>query len=145
MAGESTAHLILFIATVILASSVSTVMIVTIQKMAVEIENQANILKDMLATDFIIINDPTLIPIKDSAYVFYVKNIGNSIIPFTNESLTVLIDGILVPKQNITTSPTVLKPGEVGEVLVTASLSSGDHRIVIILDNGLSSSFDFTI
>ena len=145
MAGESTAHLILFIATVILASSVSTVMIVTIQKMAVEIENQANILKVVLATDFIIINDPTMIPIKDSAYVFYVKNVGNNIIPFTNESLTVLIDGTLIPKQNITTSPSVLKPGEVGELLVTASLSSGNHRIMIILDNGLSFSFDFTI
>lgn len=149
MAGESAAHMILFIATILIASSVSAVMIVTIEKMSIEIKNQGEYIKDVLSTNFEIINDPTMIPTKtigtNTAYVFYIKNIGDSPFAFTNETVTVLIDGVIIPKQNVTTNPSVLNPGDVGELDVITSLSSGNHRITVILENGVSDSLDFTI
>ena len=149
MAGESAAHMILFIATILIASSVSAVMIVTIEKMSIEIKNQGDYIKSVLSTNFKIINDPKIIPTKtigtNTAYVFYVKNVGDSPFAFTNETITVLIDGVIIPKQNVTTSPSVLNPGDVGELDVITSLSSGNHRITVILENGVSDSLDFTI
>ncbi len=149
MAGESAAHMILFIATILIASSVSAVMIVTIEKMSIEIKNQGEFIKEVLSTDFEIINDPVNIPTKtigtDTAYVFYIKNIGSTSFAFTNETLTVLIDGQIVSKQNVITDPSVLNPGDVGELDVIVSLSSGNHRITVILENGVSDSLDFTI
>lgn len=149
MAGESAAHMILFIATILIASSVSAVMIVTIEKMSIEIKNQGDYIKSVLSTNFEIINDPKIIPTKtigtNTAYVFYVKNVGDSPFAFTNETITVLIDGVIIPKQNVTTSPSVLNPGDVGELDVITSLSSGNHRITVILENGVSDSLDFTI
>jgi len=149
MAGESAAHMILFIATILIASSVSAVMIVTIEKMSIEIKNQGDYIKSVLSTNFEIINDPKIIPTKtigtNTAYVFYVKNVGDSPFAFTNETITVLIDGVIIPKQNVTTSPSVLNPGDVGELDVITSLSSGNHRITVILENGISDSLDFTI
>ncbi len=149
MAGESAAHMILFIATILIASSVSAVMIVTIEKMSIEIKNQGDYIKSVLSTNFEIINDPKIIPTKtigtNTAYVFYIKNVGDSPFAFTNETITVLIDGVMIPKQNVTTSPSVLNPGDVGELDVITSLSSGNHRITVILENGVSDSLDFTI
>jgi len=149
MAGESAAHMILFIATILIASSVSAVMIVTIEKMSIEIKNQGEYIKDLLSTDFEIINDPKMIPNTTiggyTAYVFYIKNIGDTPFAFTNETITVLIDGMIIPKQNVTTTPLVLNPGDVGELDVITTLSPGNHRITVILENGVSDSLDFTI
>ncbi len=149
MAGESAAHMILFIATILIASSVSAVMIVTIEKMSIEIKNQGEFIGKVLSTNFEIINDPLKIPTKtigtNTAYVFYIKNIGDTSFAFTNETITVLIDGLIIPKQNVTTNPSVLNPGEVGELDVITSLSPGNHRITVILENGVSDSLDFTI
>jgi len=145
MAGESAAHMILFIATILIATSVSAVMMVTIQKMSIEIEDNGEAIMDYISTDFEIINDPSVIPQDNGVYVFYVKNTGDSVIPFTNDTLTVLIDGSIIPKQNFTTNVYSLKTGEVGEIRVYTTLSSGDHRITIILHNGLSNYLDFTI
>ncbi len=149
MAGESAAHMILFIATILIASSVSAVMIVTIEKMSIEIKNQGEFIGKVLSTNFEIINDPLKIPTKtigtNTAYVFYIKNIGDTSFAFTNDTITVLIDGWIIPKQNVTTNPSVLNPGEVGELDVITSLSPGNHRITVILENGVSDSLDFTI
>ncbi len=149
MAGESAAHMILFIATILIASSVSAVMIVTIEKMSIEIKNQGEFIGKVLSTNFEIINDPLKIPNKtigtNTAYVFYIKNIGDTSFAFTNDTITVLIDGWIIPKQNVTTNPPVLNPGDVGELDVITSLSPGNHRITVILENGVSDSLDFTI
>ncbi len=149
MAGESAAHMILFIATILIASSVAAVMMITIEKMSIEIKNQGEYIKSILSTNFEIINDPVNIPNKtvgtNIAYIFYVKNVGDAPFAFTNETITVLIDGLIIPKQNVTTNPSVLNPGDVGELDVIASLSSGNHRITVILENGVSDSFDFTL
>ncbi len=142
MAGETTAHLILFITAIILASSVSTVAFVTVQKMAIGFEHRGNDLINYLSTDFEIINDPTLIPY-DNGYVFYIKNTGEREFPFTNDTVTVLIDGVVV--NDIYTTPFSLKPGDVGILKVNTTLSSGDHRLTVVLYNGVSKSFDFEV
>ncbi len=143
MAGESASHIILFITTVLIASSVSMAMFVTIQKMTVDFELRGKAVSDYISTDFEIINDPSLIPQVNGYYVFYVKNTGETTIPFTNDTLTVLLDGSIV--HDFTTNVYSLNPGDVGEIRLNASLSSGNHRITIVLHNGVSKSFDFKI
>jgi len=148
MSGESAAQLILFITAVLIAASVSAVMVVTIQQISLGIKEQGNYLKSAIATNFKIINDPLNIPTKtigtNTAYVFYVKNIGADPFPFTNSTVSVLIDGNIIPPVNFTTSPTILYPGEVGEIDVITSLSPGNHRITVILYNGVTDTLEFT-
>jgi len=149
MSGESAAQLILFIAAVLIATSVSAVMVVTIEKISLGIRDQGDYLKNVISTNFEIINDPMNIPTKtigtNTAYVFYVKNIGKTPIVFTNRTITVLIDGNIIPPANVTTSPEVLPPSQVGEIDVITSLSPGNHRITVVLSNGLSDTMEFTI
>ncbi len=147
--GECAAHIILFIAVVIVASSLSVMMATTVQKISMGIEQQGNHVQKLLTTDFEIINDPANIPTKtvgtNTAYVFYVKNTGSNAFPFTNHTITVMIDGIIVPASNVTTTPLTLKPGQTGEVDVVTTLSTGDHTIRIVLYNGVSSSLEFSV
>ncbi len=149
MSGESAAQLILFITAVLIATSVSAVMVVTIKQIAIGIKDQGDYLKSAISTNFEIINDPLNIPTTtvggNTAYVFYVKNIGESPFPFTNSTISVLIDGNIIPPSNITTSPLVLYPGQVGEIDVVTNLSSGNHRITVILSNGISDTLEFSI
>ncbi len=147
--GECAAHIILFIAVVIVASSLSVMMATTVQKISVGMEQQGNRVQKLLTTDFEIINDPTNIPTKtigtNTAYVFYVKNTGTNSFPLTSGSITVLIDGNVIPSANITTSPSLLNPGQTGEVDVVTTLTAGYHTIKIVLYNGVSSSLEFKI
>ncbi len=149
MSGESAAQLILFITAVLIAASVSAVMVVTIQQISLGIKEQGDYLKSAIATNFKIINDPLSIPTETvngyTAYVFYVKNIGNVPFPFTNSSISVLIDGNIIPPANFTTSPSVLYPGQVGKIDVITTLSAGNHRITVILSNGISDTLEFQI
>ncbi len=147
--GECAAHIILFIAVVIVASSLSVMMATTVQKISMGIEQQGSHVQKLLTTDFEIINDPTSIPTKtigtNTAYVFYVKNTGTDSFPLTNHTITVMIDGSLITPSNVTTTPSLLKPGQTGEVDVVTTLSSGDHTIRIVLYNGVSASLEFTV
>jgi len=147
--GECAAHIILFIAVVIVASSLSVMMATTVQKISMGIEQQGNHVQKLLTTDFEIINDPASIPTKtvgtSTAYVFYVKNTGTDSFPLTNHTITVMIDGTLIPPSNVTTTPPLLKPGQTGEVDVVTTLSAGDHTIRIVLYNGVSASLEFTV
>ncbi len=147
--GECAAHIILFIAVVIVASSLSVMMATTVQKISIGMEQQGNRVQKLLTTDFEIINDPTNIPTKtigtSTAYVFYVKNTGTDAFTFTNRSLTVLIDGDIISPSSVLTSPSVLNPGQTGEVDVITNLTTGYHSIKIVLYDGVSSNLNFEI
>ncbi len=142
--GEVAAQIILFIAVVLLASSISAVLFVTVQKMSVEVREQGEVFKKLIGTDFEIINDPVNVPYDSSknAYVFYVKNTGSEELTFTNNTLTVLLNGSAV---QFTTSTQVLKPGETGILYVYTPQLTGDNRLIVVSENGVKRSFEFTV
>ena len=142
--GEIASQIIFFIAVVLLASSVSAVLFVTVQKMSVEVREQGDVFKKLIGTDFEIINDPVNVPYDSSknAYVFYVKNTGSEELTFTNNTLTVLLNGSAV---QFTTSTQVLKPGETGTLYVYTSQLTGDNKLVVVSENGVKKSFEFTV
>jgi len=148
--GESGVHIIFFIATIIIASSVSAVLVTTVQKVSLSLKVQGENLEDKIATDFEIVNDPLNIPVNTSTsppeYTFYIKNTGSKSILLSESTITVLIDGTAVSSSNMRLNPEGnLKPGYLGEVYIKTSLTSGDHTIYIILENGISDSLRFSI
>ena len=146
--GESASHIIFFIAAVMVASSAATVMSITTYKISLNLAEESKHLREVISTDFKIINDPVNIPTEsvgsEKYYVFYVKNIGIESFPFTKNTLTVLIDGKVVQFE---VNPNgELKSGEVGKILVKFSeVGYGNHKMKIVLHNGISDSFEFTI
>jgi|Deesub1362A_J573_1020465.scaffolds.fasta_scaffold00191_25 flagellar protein FlaG len=147
--GTSAANIILFIATLIVATSVAAVLGTTTHKITIGLQAKEELLTKALSSDIEIINDPVVIPKQGNYYLFYVKNIGKEKILFDSTSLSVLIDGQLIPAANLTvTSPGnqgYLSLADVGTIGVMTNLTSGDHTIKVITYEGASDSLDFRI
>lgn len=145
MSSESISHMVFFIAAVVIATSVSTILYTTAYKVSLGIEEQGVSFKKLLGTDFEIINDPTQIPYDDTQgyYEFYIKNTGSEEIIIDPSVTTVLIDGSVV---DFDSSDYSIKASEVATLYVYAyPLDSGDHKLIVILENGVSKSFEFRV
>jgi flagellar protein FlaG len=148
--GESGVHVIFFVAAVVLASSISAMLVTTVEKVSIGLKVQGENLETKIGTDFKIVNDPVSIPFNSSTsppeYTFYIKNIGTKSILMTKSTVTVLVDGTLISEANLRLDPEgKLKPGYLGQIFVRINLSAGDHKITVILENGHSDSLKFTI
>ncbi|RLF86731.1 flagellar protein G [Thermococci archaeon] len=153
-AGGPASELIMFIVAIIVAGSVAGALAYVTNDIAVGIKIRGESLADNLRSDFAIINDPENIPVSGTGpynYTFYIKNVGKNSIPFSSDALQVFIDGDMMPPSNLTfvdvndTPISFLDPYEVGKIIVTANLSSGSHRVMIVLENGKVRSFVFRI
>jgi flagellar protein FlaG len=142
-------HMILFIAAVIIAMGVITVLSTNIQSLTGATYLGSKFLSDQIRTDITIINDPEIVPYDsyEKRYTFYAKNTGVS--ELNTEFITILVDGMLIEPSNLQTSvidgDVVWRPGDVLVVNVTmpSALSSGDHRVMIVAENGKSASLSF--
>lgn len=142
-------HMIFFIAAVVIAMGVVTVLSVNIQSLTGASYLGSKVLSDQIRTDITIINDPEVIPydIYEKRYTFYAKNTGAS--ELNTEFITVLVDGMLIEPSDMHSSvidgDVVWRPGDVLVVNVTMSstLSTGDHRVKIAAENGKSGSMSF--
>ncbi|MCD6188657.1 MAG: flagellar protein G [Thermococcus sp.] len=150
-AGGPASELIMFIVAIIVAGSVAGALAYVTNDIAGGIKIRGEGLADNLRSDFAIINDPENIPVSGNNYTFYIKNVGKNSIPFSNDALQVFIDGKMIPPSNLTfvdvnDLPTSsLDPYEVGKIVVTTNLSSGFHKLVVVLENGKVRSFVFRI
>lgn len=155
-AGGPASELIMFIVAIIVAGSVAGALAYVTNDIAGGIKIRGEGLADNLRSDFAIINDPENIPVSGTDpgpynYTFYIKNVGKNSIPFSSDALQVFIDGKMIPPSNLTfvdvnDLPTSsLDPYEVGKIVVTTNLSSGFHKLVVVLENGKVRSFVFRI
>ncbi len=147
MASMATSEMIFFIATLVLSVAVVGVLGGQTTHLALSMQNSAQDTSGMIQTDFSIINDPSQIPY-NNGYVFYIKNTGSAGFDFTNTSVSVLINGSIIPQPDLKfTSPNngELMPGQVGEIVVNVALPQGYNQIEVSLINGVSKSMEFQI
>lgn len=146
-AGGPASELIMFIVAIIVAGTVAGALTYVTTDIAHGINDRGAMMAEKLRTDFTIINDPLDVPVTGTGpynYTFYIKNTGKIQIAFNKEAVQVFIDGNLIPTANLTFTDlnnntiTYLNPYEVGQIIVTlgTQLSTGTHRILVVLENG---------
>ncbi len=140
--GDVATHLIFFIAAVVLASSASAIMFATVQKVTVEANEQGEVIKKIVGTDFEIINDPANVVYNSTlgAYIIYVKNTGSEDMFVTNTTLTILLNGAAVKFQSSTYS---IKPGETATLYVYSSKINATAKLSVVSDVGIKKTFEF--
>ena len=142
-------HMIFFIAAVILAMGVVSVLSTNVQSISGATTVGSKVMSDQLRTDITIINDPNEVPyINNENYTFYVKNTGRS--ELNIDFVNVILDGILIQSNNqdvaVLDGGAVWRSGDVLGVNVTTSqLSSGDHSVRVVSENGKSDSMNFIV
>ena len=143
MASSALSEIILFVTVLIIAAFIAGVLLTSTYKISLGINDKSEILSKKLSQDFVIANDPLSIP-RDSTLgitTLYIKNTGDSPIPLSKTTCTVLIDGSVVPINNTENynnpGSNVLYPGDVGIINVSYNVS-GYHKIRVILYSGVS-------
>ena len=139
-------HVIFFIASVIIASVVSGVLVAVITDISNSLSDRGERVQEQLDTEFKIVNDPDYIPTSGSDYLFYIKNIGGNEIATSNETFQLFVDGDLVAIANYNFSDSSIQPDEVTTIYVDDSkISTGDQTLRVVGPQAIEDEFTFII
>jgi flagellar protein FlaG len=154
MASVSVSHMILFIASMVIAASVAGVFTSNVDRLSEAIDDQGLQVSDNVRSDIEVISDSGSDNVYDDTntdqVILHVKNIGtNDLIP--NEThVDVLINGEFQPPGDITIEvlgdgdPDTWTENEVVKLTINQTLSAGDHRAKVIV-NGDEEVFEFKV
>jgi flagellar protein FlaG len=151
MASVSVSHLILFIASMLIAASVAGVFTSSVDELASAIDDRGVQVSENVRTDVEIISDSGSDNIYNGGNVtLLVKNIGSNDLVVSDTQIDVLIDGQFQTSGDV--SVELLGEGERWspnevvrvEIDVPGGLSSGDHRAKVIV-NDAEAIFEFRV
>ncbi len=146
MAAESSfTQMLFFIASILVAVSISGVIIGISGSMAQEIQTKANNASSEMGTSILFVNDPRYVPYHDGNLTLYLKNIGD--ITLYNYNMLIFIDGEYIDHsvQVVGTNSTAWTPGNTIEIHAEIVLQPGDHSAKAITANGVSDTMDFRL
>ena len=140
------AHVIFFVAAVIVAGTVSGIFIGITSNVSTSLSNRGDRIQEQLDTDFTIINDPKNIPTEGSDYIFYIKNTGGKKLITTNETFQLFMDGEIIATANYNFSDDSIQASEYTKIYVAQSIiSPGDHTLRVVGPLAVEDEFTFEI
>lgn len=140
MASVSVSHLILFIASLVVAASVAGTMTTGVDRLTGAIDDESLDMEQTVRSDVEVISDAGAGVYNRSGtgnVTLFVKNTGSNSLAVSADVFDVLLDGRY--KVNVTVSPVTAgahswRPGEVVRVEISApALQPGDHRARLIV------------
>ena len=149
MSSVSATHLILFIASLVLAVAIAGTLVMEVGHMSTAIENRGSSVAEDIGTEVEIVNDegaPHGMYDSDNDndnLTVLVKNVGSESLPVDERAVDLLIDGGYVPNNDIHTVERVdvvgsdtWRPGGVVEVTIDVGEKDieGDTSITVITD-----------
>jgi len=140
VASVSSSTLIIFIASILVAASVAGTMTSGVQRLSGALSDRSVDVSQEIETDVEIISDAgspdSVYNETDNELTLLVKNTGSKSLPAASGTFDVIVDGEYATSLTVTVvDGSSWSPGNV--VRVTASdvnLSSGDHRVVVIVN-----------
>jgi len=145
VASVSASHLILFIASMMIAASVAGVFTDSIGQLSGAISEQGFDVSKDVRTDVEIISDSGSDAIYDNGTItLYIKNTGTERLAADPGVLDILVDGQFVVDYTVVRvdGSGAWRPGSVVRVDIQQTLSGGDHRVQLTV-NGDEEVFNF--
>lgn len=145
MASVSTSHLILFIASMIVAAGVSGVLIDSVERFSGAVDDQSVHVSENIRTDVEVISDPNAGNIYENEQTtLLVKNVGSRRLGTHPGQLDVLLNGTYQTDLTITVvDGSTWDAGNVARVRINGSLAPDtDHRVLLIV-GGDEEVFEF--
>lgn len=143
MASVSVSHLIIFIAAMIVASSVAGVLTTTVNDIGEAIDDEGLSVSDDIRSDIEIINDPGADVVNESSspnrVELYVKNTGSTQLPAQADSVDVFLNGQFRTADNVTivsSDSNVWGRNEVARIDIedTSPITEGENRAKVQVD-----------
>ena len=148
MASVSVSHMILFIASMLVAASVAGVFTDTVGQLSNAIDDQGLQVSEDVRTDIEIISDSGSSDVYDDSSdttTLHVKNTGSETLGATADAVEVFVDGRFETDVTVTLldGASAWRGGEVVRLEITESLTTGeDHRVKLVV-NGDEEVFEF--
>lgn len=144
MGAETTStSLIFFIAATVVAAAAAGIMSNAIGDLASKAKQRSDAFGDELISEISIINDPSRV-VASPTTIIYAKNTGQTTLDWYNA--TMLIDGVVVTRTpSLLGGEQAFRTGAVAQYVYGSSLSSGDHRVAITMENGVQASLRFRV
>jgi flagellar protein FlaG len=139
MASASASHLVLFIASLMVAASVAGTITNGVSQLSAAIDDQSYDVSGTIRTDVEVISDPGG-PIYNRSgnenVSLLVKNTGSRSLPVTGDAVDVVMDGRYVAAVSVTPlDGPDWSPGNVVRIeFARASLPTGDHRVKLVVN-----------
>ena len=148
MASVSVSHLIMFIASLVIAASVAGTLVTGIDRVSTSVDDRSIEMTNQIDSNIQIISDPgsTAIYNEDTTTVsIYIKNTGTKTLDPSPRQVDLLINGEYIPELEVTPiDDGSWSPSQVVEVTTTHELDAGDHRITATV-NGNSAMIRFRV
>ena len=148
MASVSITHMILFIASLLVAASVAGVLTDEVGQLSEAIDDRGVDASNAVRSDVEIISDSGSSAIYDSNtknVTLYVKNTGSRPLEASRDGFDVIVDGRYQANLNVTVlDATSWGPNDVARlrIFIPGGLNAGDHRVKVIVD-GDEEVFEF--
>ncbi len=145
MADSSFTQMLFFIAAIVVAVSVSGVIIGISNSMVQELKVKTDALAKEIGTGIEIVNDPRQVPYADGNLTIYLKNVGDITLKYNN--IEILIDGQYVNETSVVNeySGGIWSVGKTVEMHIVVALSAGDHELKAVMPNAVSDTMAFRI
>jgi flagellar protein FlaG len=148
MASVSVSHMILFIASMLVAASVAGVFTNTVGQLSNAIDDQGVEISKDVRSDVEIISDSGssgIYDVGDNVITLHVKNTGSETLAADSESINVFVNGQFETDVTVTLlgDAVAWRPGEVVRLDITENIGTGDDQRVKIVVNGDSEVFEF--
>ena len=151
MASVSASHLIIFIASLVIAAGVVGTLTTGVDRVSSAIDDRSLDVSQQVRMDMVIINDPGA----ESAYTqgedltLYVRNTGSQGVPIEASAVDIVFNGQFVSNGEITMNDAngdanVWRPNDVIEITITnPDIQSGDNRLLLTVNED-QETFEFT-
>lgn len=147
MASVSISHMVIFIASIVVASSVAVTVTQEATRVTSALDDSGQDVSRQLRTDVQVISDPGSTVYNASGaenVTLLVKNTGSASLPDDADRVDVIVDGEYRSDVSLTVlGGSVWEPGAVVRLNVsTPDLGPGDHRVKIVVPGG-ETTFEF--
>lgn len=136
MASVSSSHMILFVASMIVAAGVAGTFVDSVSEVSAAIDDRSLDVSQEVRTDIEVISDPTTgVYDGNGTVTLYVKNTGSSRLRNDSAAVDVVLDGQYRSGVTVTVvDGTAWDEHGVARIEIPATLSPGDHRVRLSVD-----------
>ena len=155
MASVSTSHLIIFVASLVVAAGVVGTLTTGVDRVSSAVQDGSLDVSQQVRTDVTIISDPGSNIVFDNGenvdVTVHVRNTGSQTIPARESAIDLFLNGqfqgeddFVIEVQGTTDNPNVWRPDEVVEITITTEENNldTDNRIFLTV-NGDQEEFEF--
>jgi archaeal flagellar protein FlaG len=150
MAATAASQMIFFIAAIVVSVAVVGTIVSTTHNFSADLKRHGGDMGNTIQTDISIINDPVAMPYNatNKTIAIYIMNTGSTILPYSNSSVIIMINGtsftnlsFVLPPGVKTWGPDVTLTVYVHDVI----LPKQDYRLLVVVHGGVTDEINFRI